>query len=138
MAQVQGAKQQPAWVASTAVTVRIRNRPTRSHKPSSAKSSRHGPTVGLNMTFDSSVDTMSPEKLALVVDVAEKHQILETHYGLAQSARVSTQILARRKAMLVDTVLVCILGILFVVVWSFVKAWPHLHAPWATNRLDAE
>lgn len=29
------------------------------------------------MTFDPSVDTMSPEQLALVVDVAEKHQILE-------------------------------------------------------------
>ncbi|KAK8120033.1 uncharacterized protein PG998_004659 [Apiospora kogelbergensis] len=137
MALAQELERRGPWVTSTAISVSIRNRPARSLS-SLAKSTRR-PALDFATTRDYIVDSTTPEQLALVVDVVEKHRILETHHGLAQLARVSARTLARRKAILMNTILICVLGISCAVVWTLVKDWCYrdLHARWAKHLLDA-
>ncbi|KAK8104893.1 hypothetical protein PG999_008252 [Apiospora kogelbergensis] len=138
MALAQELERRGPWVTSTAISVSIRNRPARSLS-SLAKSTRRRPALDFNTTRDSTMDSTTPEQLALVVDVVEKHRILETHHGLAQLAHISARTLARRKAILMNTILICVLGISCAVVWSLVKDWCYrdLHARWAKHLLDA-
>ncbi|KAK8129122.1 hypothetical protein PG984_010230 [Apiospora sp. TS-2023a] len=135
-------QQQPTWPAASitppprAPTRRTITCPQPSWFNDGSRARRHD--FGLTVTRNPLMDPMSPEHLALVVETVEKHHILEAHHGLAQSARSSARRAARRRAVLKNSLLLCVLGLLCATVWGLMKNWchPRLRYSWVTDQLD--